>query len=77
MCKVCKAESRRIVVRPTKEELEKLILETPLTKIGKQFGVSDNSIRKWCKCYGIKNLPKNDYRQKLFHLNAIRTSGTT
>lgn len=37
----------------TKEELEKLIKEKPMTVIGKMFGVSDNAIRKRCKRYGI------------------------
>ena len=27
----------------------------PFTKIGQQFGVSDNSIRKWCDA---ENLPR-------------------
>jgi len=25
----------------------------PFTKIGKQFGVSDNTIRKWCKAVNL------------------------
>jgi hypothetical protein len=66
-CLNCAKLLSRKVERPTKEELEKLILEFPLTKIGKHFGVSDNAVRKWCKTYGIENLPKNDYRQKQFH----------
>ena len=33
----------------TKEELEKLIAEKPMTQIGKMFGVSDNAIRKRLK----------------------------
>ena len=33
----------------TKEELENLILQYPMTTIGKMFGVSDNAIRKWLK----------------------------
>lgn len=44
---------RRKVQRPTKEELEKLLLEKPATKIAEQFGVSDKSIAKWAKSYGI------------------------
>lgn len=37
----------------TKEELEVLIKEKPMTVIGKMLGVSDNAIRKRCKLYGI------------------------
>lgn len=32
----------------TREELKNLIRTTPFTKIGQQFSVSDNAIRKWC-----------------------------
>lgn len=39
--------------RPSKEELLNLIKTTPFTKIGKMFGVSDNTIRKWCKVVGL------------------------
>lgn len=38
---------------PLKEELEKYIYNTPFTRIGKIFGVTDNSVRKWCKKYGL------------------------
>ena len=46
----------RKVVRPSKLELSGLISEMPFTEIGRKFGVSDNSIRKWCKNYGINIL---------------------
>ena len=38
---------------PPKEEIEKYIWELPFTQIGKIFNVSDNTIRKWCKKYGL------------------------
>ena len=53
-CGICYSKHRRIVERPNREELKKLIRTTPFTQIGKQFGVSDNTIRKWCK---VENLP--------------------
>ena len=53
-CPECAAKLRRIVERPNREKLKELIRTTPFTQIGKQFGVSDNSIRKWCK---LENLP--------------------
>ena len=37
--------------------LLKLITETSFIKIGKMFGVADNTIRNWCDSYGI---PKNE-----------------
>ena len=55
--------SRRIVKRPSKEELEKLIWEKPAMQIAKDFGVSDKAIEKWCVFYGIKK-PSRGYWQK-------------
>lgn len=53
-CPECAAKHSRIVERPTREELKKLIRTIPFTKIGEKYGVSDNAIRKWCK---VENLP--------------------
>ena len=39
----------------SREELKLLIRTTPFLQIGEQFGVSDNSIRKWCDKF---NLPR-------------------
>lgn len=52
MCKDCwnKEIAKNI---PPKEDLEKLIYNTPFTKIGKMYGVTDNAVRKWCKKYGL------------------------
>jgi predicted Zn-ribbon and HTH transcriptional regulator len=44
---------RKVKNRPSKEELEKLVHENPMTKLGEMFGVSDNAVKKWCKQYGI------------------------
>ena len=54
-CKECVAKKSRIVERPTKEELKILIRNKPFTQIANQYGVTDNSIRKWCDAY---NLPR-------------------
>lgn len=35
----------------SRNELKELIRTTSFIQIGKQFGVSDNAIRKWCKKY--------------------------
>ena len=50
---------------PTKEELEKLILEKTFEDIGRMYGVQGNSVKKWCKKY---NLPfrKIDIKQIYF-----------
>lgn len=39
--------------KPTREELKSLIRKNSFTSLGKQFGVSDNAIRKWCKTYNL------------------------
>lgn len=49
----CRANNIRTVERPTKEELEKMIEEMSWVAIGKKYGVSDNTIRKWAKAYKI------------------------
>lgn len=51
----CAQIAQRRVERPSREEFKQLIRTTPFTTIGKQFGVSDNAIRKWCDNY---NLPR-------------------
>ena len=54
----------RKVKRPSKENLEKMILERPCSKIAKELGVSDKAIEKWCKRYGIKK-PGRGYWAKI------------
>ena len=52
-CLCCANKAQQICDRPNKEELKALIRNTPFTKIGKKYNVSDNAIRKWCKSYGL------------------------
>ena len=52
-CAICAAKCSRVCERPLREELKQLIRTTPFTKIGAQYGVSDNSVRKWCDSYGL------------------------
>jgi len=49
----CRIGSRRVVERPSKEELIALIQQKPMVHIGKQFGVSDNAVKKWAISYDI------------------------
>jgi hypothetical protein len=51
----CSKLYKRKVIRPSKEELEKLIMEKSMVQIGKMFGVSDNAVRKWIKGYNTIN----------------------
>lgn len=53
LCAKCISISRRVCERPSREELKDLIRATPFTTIAKQFGVSDNAVRKWCDGYGL------------------------
>lgn len=48
-----KLQPRKVENRPNREELKNLIRTTPFIKIGEQFGVSDNTIRKWCVGYSL------------------------
>jgi len=36
-----------------------MIRSMPFTKIGKEFGVSDNAIRKWCKDMNLPSRTKD------------------
>ena len=44
----------RKVDRPDKQKLEHMILTMSWLAIGREFGVSDNAVRKWAKSYGIE-----------------------
>lgn len=50
-CKKCEGKQRLQEIPISREELKCLIRTKPFTTIGKNFNVSDNTIRKWC----IKN----------------------
>lgn len=62
-CINCYNISQRKIERPTREELKTLIRKLPFTAIGKQYGVSDNAIRKWCE---FENLPKTKKEINLY-----------
>ena len=51
-CVECRKQEKSKHI-PKREELELVIYNTPFTKIGEMYGVSDNAIRKWCKKYGL------------------------
>lgn len=52
-CQQCNSLQQRKITRPSREELKNLIRTLPFTTIALQFGVSDNSIRKWCESYKL------------------------
>ena len=45
--------NKKVTNRPSREELKNMIRTCAFTSIGKQYGVTDNAIRKWCKNYNL------------------------
>ncbi len=50
---------KRKVIRPSREQLKSLIRVKPFLQIGKDYGVTDNAVRKWCDEYSLPRR-KND-----------------
>ena len=65
-CVDCENKHRVQKLPITREELKKLIRAKSFVKIGEQFGVSDNAIRKWCDKY---NLPRKKSEIKSYSDN--------
>jgi hypothetical protein len=55
---------KRKVVRPTKEELKKLLWEIPTQRLAERYGVSDKAVEKWAKSYGIDKPPRGYWAKK-------------
>ena len=54
LCSDCFHKTQRKVInRPDKETLLNLLSKTSFLSVGKMYGVSDNTVRKWCKFYNI------------------------
>ena len=53
LCKECSDALRQKVKRPSKEQLFKDITSLTFVDVGMKYGVSDNTIRRWCKRYGL------------------------
>jgi hypothetical protein len=79
-------EIMNIKIRPSKDELQKLVETTPIIKIGEMFDVTDNAVRKWMKKYGIekmygigywakknqsKEIPDKSYLEELINNNSL------
>lgn len=52
-CKECWPLIRRKAERPSREELKQLIRTKNFCEIGREFGLTDNAIRKWCDGYSL------------------------
>lgn len=55
LCRECYKKEKQTVARPNKEELEQILFENKgnFTKVAALYGLTDNSIRKWCDAYGL------------------------
>lgn len=64
-CIECARLVSRKVARPSREELHDYLLSIRgnFLEAGRHYGVSDNTIRKWCKAYGIPS-KSVDYKEK-------------
>ena len=52
-----KRQFKEVNAKQSFPDMEKEILEFPFTKIARKYGVTDNSVRKWCRYYGISPSP--------------------
>lgn len=57
-CAECAQKAQRKTDRPDRETLKNLIRTTPLRRIGLDYGVSDNAIRKWCQAVNLPSTKK-------------------
>lgn len=55
----CSAQAREIKSdRPSKDELQILVWQFPITEIADVYQVSDQSVIKWCNKFGCKRPPR-------------------
>lgn len=52
-------ENKQSSNRPNRQELKVLIRSVAFTEIGRRYGVTDNSIRKWCISEGLPSKKKD------------------
>lgn len=67
-CNKCEQKRRQLMViqrrhnRISRDELKFAIRNTPFAKIGCRFSVDGNTIKQWCKAYGLPH-KKSDIKQ--------------
>lgn len=52
-------KQRKVIDRPSKKLLLQELIETSFTEVGRKYGVTDNTIRKWCKFYKLPHRKKD------------------
>ena len=62
--------TRKVINRPSREELKNMIYKQTFTSIGEKYQVKDNTIRKWCKSYKLPYTKKeiNSYTNEEWQL---------
>ena len=59
-CKSCAVKAQSTIeMRVTRSELKNLIRTIPFTQIAKQFNITDNGVRKWCKHFSLPSTKKD------------------
>lgn len=58
-CIACSSKARITEKPVTREELKEKIRTTPFVTIGMEYGVTDNTIRKWCIRYNLPSKKKD------------------
>lgn len=53
LCRECYVKENESEKKPSREILKEKIRALSFLKIGEEYGVSDNAIRKWCKSYNL------------------------
>ena len=69
-CRSCAAKCQPKKQLPNKEELQRLVNEIPLSKLGPMFGLTDVGLKKRCKRMGIFT-PNNSQRLKAYFTNSL------
>lgn len=64
LCASCYKTSTRLVERPEKFQLAQEIVEIGFCAVGRKYGVIANTIRRWCKSYGLPTT-KNELKEWL------------
>ena len=69
-CPECYYKSKRKIGRPSREELKDMIRKYSIRSIGQKYGITDNSVRRWCDGYNLPRKKKeiNSYSDEEWEL---------
>ena len=70
-CLDCSRKQRRKTERPLKDKLKMLIRTKSFNELGRKYGVSSNTVKKWCKQYSLPYTKKqiNSYTDEEWNTN--------